>query len=242
MEPTRAQQFHRQQADDFASRHFSDPQITADDAAVYAGVSTRTLRESLDACGTTWRAMLGSYRIEYARQLLRTTKYEIWAVARMCGYDSAPAFAAAFKRQAQDNMAPHQFRRAFGGPARAGGPTGAFYRPAKRARALREGEMPPPATRSRGRSASEDAVLETKMREASERLDDRSLLEFGRPRRGVSIAELSSEIEDPVYLRNRADHWRARKRAFDQWIAEQNEKSIRDAEDLTQDGEGNAQG
>jgi AraC-like DNA-binding protein len=232
MEPTRAQRFHYEEAKDFAERHFTDPNVRAEDAAVYAGVSARTLRGSLGACGTTWRELVRDLRLERARGLLRTTKHEIWAVARMCGYDSAPAFAKAFR--ASTELAPHEFRRGTGGPARAGGPTGAFYRPAARARALRVGEEPP--TRSSAPSASEETVVLVEISEATERISDRRRLGVRDPLGGSSIAELAEERHNPKYLRDRAAFWRARRADYDAWIEENNAKSTAGDDEQEEDG------
>jgi AraC-like DNA-binding protein len=138
---TPSQRRHHNAAVAHAERHFTDPDMKAKDAAILQGISDRVQRESLEACGTNWRAITSDLRMTRAEGLLAETKYEIWVVARMCGYRSAPAFAKAF---AQCNGAsPAEWRVRKGGPARAGGPTGAFYRPAERAKALKAGKKPP---------------------------------------------------------------------------------------------------
>lgn len=213
-EPTSAQRRHAAAARHYAERHFTDPGLRAEDAAIFSNISERIQRESLTACGESWRVILLDLRLERAAQLLSSTNHEISIVARMCGYLSAPAFAKAFG--ARFKATPREFRRGKGGVARAGGPTGAFYRPAARARALRLGDEPP--RRSRG-NAGDEALVAVQVDEARERLEDKQILEFGRPT-GVSIAELHAEISEPERLRDRPAYWRKLRMEFDAWVEE----------------------
>jgi transcriptional regulator GlxA family with amidase domain len=63
---------HHTLAQDFAQRHFTDPDVTIADAAAFAGVDPRTLTRSLGRCNTSWRAMLHRLRLTRAQELLAT--------------------------------------------------------------------------------------------------------------------------------------------------------------------------
>lgn len=219
---TPAQRRHRDAALAHAERHFTDPHMKARDAAIVHGISERVLRDSLDACGTSWRTITSDLRMARAEKLLAETKYEIWVVARLCGYRSPPAFAKAFAQCHSASPARWRVRR--GGPARAGGPTGAFYKPAARAQALKAGEEPPPSSRG-SMTPGEHAIQSCEIDEAHARIDDWRILhcEWGS---GVSIQKLAEESMRPRHLSDRpASYWRARAVEFDAWVTE-NEKRL----------------
>lgn len=142
---TAAQRRHHDAARVHAERHFTDPDMKSSDAAIIDGISERVLRDSLSACGTSWRSITSELRMARAEKLLVETTYEIWVIARLCGYRSAPAFAKAFAQRI--GTCPARWRAERGGPTRAGGPTGAFYKPAARAQALKIGAEPPASRR-----------------------------------------------------------------------------------------------
>ena len=222
----RAQRRHHDAALAHAERHFTDPDMKAKDAAILQGISERVLRDSLEACGTSWRAITSDLRMGRAEKLLVETKYEIWVVARMCGYRSAPAFAKAFAQR--HGVSPAQWRVRRGGPARAGGPTGAFYKPAARAQALKAGEAPPSSSRG-SMTPGERATQSCEIDEAHARIDDWRMLhcEWG----SVSIQELADESLRPRHLSDRpASYWRARAVEFDEWVAENEERMAREKE------------
>jgi AraC-like DNA-binding protein len=210
--PSPAQEAHHAAAVHYARRHFTDPDLTAADAAIFFNISERTQRESLSACGTSWREIVHGLRLERAAELLSTTKFEVWAVARLSGYKSAPALAVAFKQRHRSS--PAQFRRGHGGPQRAGGPTGAFYRPTERARAMKAGNESP---RRDGWSAGDRAVLEQRVEEARERIADRRVLAEARTG-AMSIDELTDEMEGPQHLRDDPAGWRRRRAELDAWV------------------------
>jgi AraC-like DNA-binding protein len=213
------QKHHLREVEDFARRHYSDPDVKLADVAAFLGVNERTLRRSLRACGRSWREVLKDRRMERAHHLLATESYRIDDVARLSGYRSAPAFAKVFSERFE--ASPSEFRRGKGGVARAGGPTGAFRRPAQRARAELRGELLPDG-RTRAWSAGDAAVEHCRTEEAGERIADRRLLEHGHPGGGVSIEELAHEIASPTRLRDDPDHWRERRRVFDEWVERNN--------------------
>jgi AraC-like DNA-binding protein len=224
---TRAQRRHHEAAVRYAERHFTDPDMRARDAAILAKISERVQRESLRACGTSWRELMRERRMRRAAELLAATKHEIWAVARLCGYRSAPAFAAAFAERY--DCTPAQWRMRNGGPARAGGPTGAFYKPAARAQALKAGEEPPPRRRG-SMSLGEQAIQGCELDEARERIDDWRILhcEWGS---GVSIQELADEVMHPRHLGDQPDsYWRERYDEFDAWVEASEERHQREKE------------
>jgi transcriptional regulator GlxA family with amidase domain len=121
---TPAQRNHHAAALAHAERHFTDPAMKAQDAAILRGISVRVMRESLSACGTSWREITSTLRMARAEKLLDETTYEVWAVARLCGYDSPPAFANAFAKC--HNAAPRP-----GGASKRAAPRGRAARPVR---------------------------------------------------------------------------------------------------------------
>lgn len=216
---TPAQRQHLKLVADYARRHYSDPGVRLKDAAAFLDVNERTLRRSLRACGTSWRMLLLDLRLPRARHLLTRKGYEIRQVARLCGYDSPPAFAAAFQKRHE--ASPAEFRRGQGGPARAGGPTGAFYRPAEQAAARQQGLPVPQRPPKWGRGHT--AVFERRVAEAEERHYDRSLVERGRSGPRPSFEELT-DIWDPRRMGDEPEYWRARHEQRSAWMAEMEEK------------------
>lgn len=225
---TRAQRRHHDAALAYAQRHFTDPDMKARDAAIFHRISERVLRESLSACRTSWRTLTRDLRMARAATLLTETTYEIWAVARLCGYRSAPAFAKAFAER--NGASPAQWRTRRGGPTRAGGPTGAFYKPAARAYALKAGEELPPRGRG-GVTPGEHAIQDCEIDEALARIDDWRILhcKWGS---GVSIQQLAEETTHPRHLSDRpTSYWRARTIEFDAWVEENEERMRRNREE-----------
>jgi AraC-like DNA-binding protein len=218
---TRAQRNHHDAALAHAERHFTDPDMKAKDAAIMRGISDRVLRESLSACGTSWREITSDLRMARAEKHLAESPYEVSAIARLCGYRSAPAFAQAFAQR--HGCSPARWRVRRGGPARAGGPTGGFYKPASRAQALKAGEEPPPSRRA-SMTSGEHAIQGCEIDEAHARIDDWRILhcEWGG---GVSIHELAEESMKPRHLSDRpTSYWRERAIEFDAWVEENEER------------------
>ena len=202
--------------------------MKASDAAIIYGISERVLRDSLSACGTSWRAITSELRMACAEKLLVETTYEICVIARLCGYRSAPAFAKAFAQRI--GTSPARWRAERGGPTRAGGPTGAFYKPAARAQALKVGAEPP-ASRRGSLTLGEQAIQSCEIDEAQARIDDWRILhcEWGP---GVSIQELADESMCPRRLSDRpASYWRARAVEFGAWVDENEERLRRQKEE-----------
>jgi len=176
-----------QQVVEVIGERYSDPGVSVRDVACSIGVSERQVRRVLDAGLTSFREELLKRRMEQAAELLVGSTFLISKVARLAGYESAPAFAAAFKRYY--GVPPVEWRVSCGGPRRAGGPTGAFYKPAERARARRRGRRSP--YRRTALTAGDDAVLLAKIDEARARLAAREN-GAGRPR-AFSLGELAAE-------------------------------------------------
>jgi AraC-like DNA-binding protein len=122
---------------------FDDPEVTAGLIGLEAGIGGRRVKGILEEEGTSLRIELLKRRMEKADELLSKTSYAITHVAALCGYKDASAFARRFAEHDPGGRTPMQYRVAHGGKRRAGGATGAFRKPAARARALREGEVPP---------------------------------------------------------------------------------------------------
>jgi AraC-like DNA-binding protein len=118
---------------------YADPDFTQEEAARLAGMSTRRLRYLLgnDGVGTSYRFEVDRRRMAKAKRLLEGTNYLISAIGEHCGYRNASAFCKRFKEHY--GLSPKQYRIGLGGAKRAGGPTGAAWRPAARARAASEG-------------------------------------------------------------------------------------------------------
>jgi transcriptional regulator GlxA family with amidase domain len=87
-------------------------EITLDDIAAEAGMSTRTLnRRFREQTGTTPLRWLHRARIRQAQYLLETTTHPVDRIAAQVGFGSPTAFRDRFKRVA--GTSPHAYRRAF---------------------------------------------------------------------------------------------------------------------------------
>ena len=203
----------------YLKRHFTDPDVRLEDVAVCYDLAERTLRESLRVNGTCWREELQALRLDRAEQLLKKTPYRIAEVARLSGYQSAPAFAKVFRERFR--LSPSQFRRGAGGRARAGGPTGAAFRARRRA----AGESITSRT-GRGMTPGEKAIHEQMLAEAEERISDMNVLE-GR----ASVKHDDEEIQWRMAerMRDRPDYWRQMRREFEAWV-EANDRTDRSDE------------
>ena len=212
-QPRTAAQRHVAVAREFAARHFTDPDLSLGEAAVYVDVHERTLRDALVASGTSWRELLRDLRLARARELLRTTTYRVDDIARLSGYASAPAFAKVF-REAY-SASPSEYRAGQRGPRRAGRPTGAAARKSRRAAG-----SPDYGAASVVPSAGEQAVLRQMFDEAAERLSDRAWLEVFYPRSDCSFEEMAEEQANPRRLTDDPGYWKERHRLLQAWIDE----------------------
>jgi transcriptional regulator GlxA family with amidase domain len=89
--------------------------LTLDDIAAHAGVSTRTLnRRFREQTGTTPLQWLHRARIRHAQYLLETTTHSADRIAVQVGFGSPTAFRDRFKRLV--GTSPHAYRHAFQGP------------------------------------------------------------------------------------------------------------------------------
>lgn len=88
--------------------------LTLDDIAARAGMSTRTLnRRFREQTGTTPLQWLHRARIRRAQYLLETTTYPVERIAAQAGFGSPTAFRDRFKRVV--GTSPYAYRRAFQG-------------------------------------------------------------------------------------------------------------------------------
>ncbi|MEU1197272.1 helix-turn-helix domain-containing protein [Streptomyces sp. NPDC005813] len=88
--------------------------LTLEDIAAHAGMSTRTLnRRFREQTGTTPLQWLHRARVRRAQYLLETTTYPVERIAAQAGFGSPTAFRERFKRVA--GTSPHAYRRAFQG-------------------------------------------------------------------------------------------------------------------------------
>ncbi len=91
--------------------------LTLDDIAAHAGMSTRTLnRRFREQTGTTPLQWLHRTRIRQAQYLLETTAHSVDRIAGQVGFGSPTAFRERFKRVV--GTSPHAYRTAFQGSAR----------------------------------------------------------------------------------------------------------------------------
>jgi transcriptional regulator GlxA family with amidase domain len=87
-------------------------ELTLEDIAAHAGMSTRTLnRRFREQTGTTPLQWLHRVRIRQAQHLLETTTHPVDRIAAQVGFGSPTAFRDRFKRVA--GTSPHAYRRAF---------------------------------------------------------------------------------------------------------------------------------
>jgi AraC-like DNA-binding protein len=199
----------------YLKRHFTDPDVRLEDVAIYYDLAERTLRESLRANGTCWREELQTLRLDRAEQLLKTTPYRVADVARLAGYQSAPAFAKVFRERFR--LSPSQFRCGAGGRSRAGGPTGAAFR--ARRRAAGEGITSRTGT---GLPPGEKAIHDQRLAEAEERISDMDELEDK-----ASVQHDDEEIQWRMAerMRDRPNYWRQMRREFEAWV-EENDRPV----------------
>lgn len=199
----------------YLKRHFTDPDVRLEDVAIYYDLAERTLRESLRVNGTCWREELQTLRLDRAEHLLRTTPHRVAEVARLAGYQSAPAFAKVFR--ARFRLSPSQFRRGAGGRARAGGPTGAAFR--ARRRAAGEGVTGRTGT---GMTPGQKAIHDQALAEAEERISDMDALQAR-----ASVRHDDEEVQWRMAerMRDRPSYWRQMRREFEAWV-EENDRPV----------------
>lgn len=86
--------------------------LTLDDIAAHAGMSTRTLnRRFREQTGTTPLQWLHRARVRRAQHLLETTAHPVERIATQCGFGSPTAFRERFRRVV--GTSPVGYRRAF---------------------------------------------------------------------------------------------------------------------------------
>ncbi|MER6343249.1 GlxA family transcriptional regulator [Streptomyces sp. NPDC001595] len=86
--------------------------LSLDDIAAHAGMSTRTLnRRFREQTGTTPLQWLHRARVRRAQYLLETTSYPVERIAGQCGFGSPTAFRERFRRVV--GTSPQGYRRAF---------------------------------------------------------------------------------------------------------------------------------
>jgi len=82
----------------------------ADQVAALFSMHSRTLSRRLDACGTSYQALLDESRFEIARQMLENSALEVGQIAKALDYADASAFTRAFRRWS--GTTPGQWRTA----------------------------------------------------------------------------------------------------------------------------------
>jgi transcriptional regulator GlxA family with amidase domain len=90
-------------------------ELTLDEIAAHAGVSTRTLmRRFREQTGTTPLQWLHRARVRQAQHLLETTRHSVERIGAQVGFGSPTAFRDRFKRTT--GVSPHTYRRTFSSP------------------------------------------------------------------------------------------------------------------------------
>lgn len=181
--------------EDYAQRHYTDPNVALADAAVFYGLDERTLRRSLAHCGTSWRALLHELRCQRAAELLESTAFKIDYVARLAGYSSTSAFGQRFRKRYSST--PSEYRRGKKGPARAGGVTGAFARGSRRPSSGADGWF---AIHSLEQHEARERVNDRRQLRGDDRLEPTLHTLFGR--------EVEEERDHPRWLREDAAYWK----------------------------------
>jgi AraC-like DNA-binding protein len=72
------------------------------------GLSTRSLKRTLEAENTTFSDILDEFRRNKAENLLSTSVYSITDIGYLCGYNESSSFVRAFRRW--NGMSPRQYR------------------------------------------------------------------------------------------------------------------------------------
>ncbi|MEU1452030.1 GlxA family transcriptional regulator [Streptomyces avermitilis] len=103
--------------------------LTLEDIAAHAGMSTRTLnRRFREQTGTTPSQWLHLARVRRAQYLLEATTYPVERIAAQAGFGSPTAFRERFRRVV--GTSPYAYRKAFRGTGDGGpGPRGALAAP-----------------------------------------------------------------------------------------------------------------
>lgn len=207
----------------FAADHFTDPELTLPEAAIFKGVNERTLRVALTLAGTSWPDELLPLRMARAAEILRLKPYKISDVALLCGYRSRATFSKHFQDAEAVNpkkLDPSVFRDR-----------------AKRSRVRRqrridrqgqiEGHSPAWVATWLASVAEEldwpttgaEAIRRQRRREAEQRVSDRNLLLYANPflhRDDEEVVEW--EIESPQRMTADPERWRALRRDFDDYL------------------------
>lgn len=107
----------------------AERELTLEDIAAHAGMSTRTLnRRFREQTGTTPLQWLHLARVRRAQYLLETTTYPVERIAAQAGFGSPTAFRERFKRVV--GRSPYAYRRAFQGVDTSGSASGSASVPA----------------------------------------------------------------------------------------------------------------
>ncbi|MAR92573.1 MAG: AraC family transcriptional regulator [Pseudomonadota bacterium] len=80
-----------------------------DQVAAQLHLSSRTLKRRLQEQGTSFQALLDRVRMHQARQLLKTSRQSVDAIASALGYSDASNFSRAFRRC--EGLTPARYRR-----------------------------------------------------------------------------------------------------------------------------------
>lgn len=84
---------------EYLKENYSDPNIGLNDICEYLNISTSRFSSIFkEATGKTFIEMLGSIRMERAKQLLRETSLKNYEIAEKCGFSDPHYFSIAFKK------------------------------------------------------------------------------------------------------------------------------------------------
>jgi AraC-like DNA-binding protein len=194
----------REQARALMKDQLSDLDLSAASLAADLGISEKRLHRAFAAGTSSVGTELKSLRMERAKRVLVTQAYLVRHVARLVGYRSPAAFTAAFRQHT--SLTPRQWRSAHGRSPRAGGTSGAFYKPAERAQARRQGRPVPqrPVT-DPGSWAAFDADLREAARWSARR--------EGEPApTSQSIESMTASLDGWRQLQQARNRWRRAQR------------------------------
>lgn len=89
-----------QKVEEFVVQNYRNPDITLEDMAMAAGLSSNYIRRIFrDQCGYSPMDYLVNYRIETAKELLKNTSHTAKEIAEMVGYVNTKYFYSLFKKQ-----------------------------------------------------------------------------------------------------------------------------------------------
>lgn len=102
-----------QKVEEFIVQNYGNPDITLEDMAMAAGLSSNYIRRIFrDQCGYSPMDYLVNYRIDTAKELLRNTSHTAKEIAEMVGYVNTKYFYSLFKKQT--GQTTYEYKKSLG--------------------------------------------------------------------------------------------------------------------------------